>query len=238
MKLPQDKMSIPAPADVFDYIRRLGWRRALLRGAYVAANQLISLSVFDCLRLGRDDINVKLAELSSRYECRFLDPGEADRFEGQLEGLTARNLRRAEVCGDAVYVVLDGERLANIGFYAAGPTPVQDDLVIHFAPPSRYMYGGYTPVAYRGSRLHALGILRAARELFEQHVPQLVSVCERTNYRAAVSVSRMGWKPCGTLCRVGLGPRNWIGRTATASALGMDLQWRNPVDLTGACGQF
>jgi hypothetical protein len=219
-------MSICAPQVVRDYVRRFGWRRSFIRGTYVATNQLVSLSVFDCLRLGREDINDTLTAIPPGYECRFLKPDEVNRFQGQLEGIAAKNLRRAVASSDDIYVVLDGERIANIGFYAAGPTPVKDDLVIHFVPPARYMYGGYTSDAYRGGRLHALGILNAARELFDRQIPHLVSVCERTNYRASVSVFRMGWKPCGLLYRLGIESCNWIGRTAAAQTLGMNLQWR------------
>jgi hypothetical protein len=222
------QLDIPSPQTVLDYIRRLGVRRSLVRGAYVAVNQLVSLSVFDCIRMGPENINKALTEIPNGYECRFLKPGEAGRFEGQLTGIAAKNLRHAVAQDDDIYVVLDGDRVANIGYYGAGPTPVQDNLVIHFLPPSRYMYGGYTTAAYRGGRLHALGILRAAQDLFDRQVPHLVSVCERTNYRAAVSVFRMGWQPHGLLYHVGIGSRNWIGRTAAGRNLGMELRWQSP----------
>ena len=136
------QMNIPGAQTVLDYIRRLGWRRSLVRGSYVAANQLVSLSVYGGLLLRREDINETLTEIPNGYACLFLAPDEVERFEGQLEGNAAGNLRRAVAHGDDIYVVLEGERIANIGFYAAGPTPVQDDLAIHFVPPARYMYGG------------------------------------------------------------------------------------------------
>ena len=220
-------MKIPATGAVLDYAQRLGWRRALLRGAYVAANQFGTVSILDCVRLRREDIATALAETAGGYECRFLAPGEADRFAGQLDSQSARILPEALARGDAVYVVLDGDRLASIGFYAEGPTPILNDLVIHFDSPARYMYGGYTQAAYRGRRLHALGILRAARELFDHHVPLLVSVCERTNYPAVVSVHRMGWQPCGAVYRVGVGPWMWFGQTAAARTIGMRLSSRH-----------
>ena len=226
MSLQRGNMRIPAAGDVLDYLRLLGWRCTLLRGAYVAANQLMALSIFDCFCLRREDINTALAKATGGYECRFLAPDEANRFACQLDGATARIIPEALARGDALYVVLDGELLANIGFYAEGPTPILNDLVVHFDPPPRYMYRGYTQVAYRGRRLHALGILRAAMELFDHQVPQLVTICERTNYPATISVLRMGWKPCGTLYRVGVGAWSWLGRTAAARGMGMHLQPR------------
>ena len=226
MNVQRGNMRIPAARDVLSYLRLLGWRRSLLRGAYVGANQLVALSILDCFVLRREDINTALAKATDGYECRFLAPDETNRFACQLDSETARIIPKILACGDAAYVVLNGELLVNIGFYAQGPTPILNDLVVHFNPSSWYMYRGYTQLAYRGRRLHALGILRAAMELFEHQVPQLVTICERTNYPAIISVLRMGWKPCGTLYRVGIGPWSWLGRTADARGMGMLLQPR------------
>lgn len=220
-------MKIPAAAVVLDYVRRLGWQRSLLRSAYVAANQLVTLSVFDCLQLVREDVNEALAAATGRYECRFLEQRESEEIARQLGGQEGRSFLEGVARGDDAYAVLDGARLANIGLYATGPTPLLTDLVVHFTSPSRYMYGGYTDPEYRGERLHALGTLRAALELFDRGVPKLVTVCERTNYRSAVSAARMGWKPCGVLYRIGAGPWQRIGTTTAARRTGMDLKPRH-----------
>jgi len=221
-------MMVPGSAEILDYARRLGWRRALFRGAYVATNQVARLSIFDCFRLRPGDINTELAKTAGGYECRFLAPDEASRFSCQLGSEVARSLHEALARGDKAYVILDGEHVASIGLYAEAPTPILSDLTVHFDPPSRYMYAGYTQAAYRGQRLHALGILRAALELFDRQVPQLVTLCERTNYPATISVHRMGWQPCGVLYRAGIGPWTRLGQTATARANGMRLQFRFP----------
>lgn len=227
-KSPQlDRMKVPGSAEILDYAGRLGWRRALFRGVYVATNQLVRLSIFDCFRLRREDINAELAKTVGGYQCRFLAPHEANRFFCQLDGELARGFHEAIARGDKAYVILDGERLASIGLYAEAPTPILNDLTVHFDPPARYMYRGYTQAAYRGQRLHALGILRAALELFDLQVPQLVTLCEKTNYPATISVHRMGWQPCGALYRVGIGPWTRLGQTATARSNGMRLELRS-----------
>ncbi len=225
--LQRDKMSIPPAGEILDYARRLGWRRTLLRGAYVMTNQLVAVSIYDCLQLRPEDVNAALVESAGAYECRFLAPDEVDRFAGELDSPTIRTVREAFARGDVCYVVLDDEHLANIGFYSNRPTPVMNDLVVHFDPPYWYMYGAFTPVAYRGRRLHALGVLGGALELFDRQVPGLVTVYERTNYRSMVSALRMGWKPCGVLYRVGVGPWMRLGRTAAARAVGMRLEPRH-----------
>jgi hypothetical protein len=220
-------MRVPGAGAILDYARRLGWRRALGRSLYVAVNQILTLSIFDCFRLRREDVNEELCRAGGGFECRFLAPGELPEVAAQLDAEYAAALRAAVARGDEAYLVLDGGRLASIGLYAAGPAPLLDDLVVLHAPPARYMYRGLTFEAYRGKRLHALGILRAALELHERGVPELVTVCERTNYPATVSVLRMGWRPGGALYRVGLGRWSRLGGTAAARALGMRLALRS-----------
>lgn len=226
MSLSADRMAIPGSAEIVEYGRRLGWRRAVARGAYVAANRVATLSIFDCYHMGPEHVNRALIEAGDDFECRFLAPHEAHHFASQLDGSLARLLPQAMAAGDAAYVILEGDRLASIGLYAAGPTPLLNDLMVYFEAPARYMYRGYTQARYRGLRLHAAGILRAAQELFAQGVPQLVTVCERTNYPATVSVLRMGWQPCGAVYRVGIGPWTKLGRTELTRGIGMELHVR------------
>jgi hypothetical protein len=224
--MERDRMVVPTPAEVLDYARHLGVRRTALRAAYVAANRVVPLSVFQCVRLSPADVNAALAAPDGAFEGRFLDPGSLERQAGTLDPAARRVIRGALDRDDACYAVFDGDRLANVGFYATRPTPVLNDLVVHFDPRHRYMHGAYTPPGYRGHRLHALGVLGAARALFAAGVPALVGVYERTNYRSMVSALRMGWVPCGTLYRVGTGRWMRLGRTAAAAALGMHLETR------------
>jgi hypothetical protein len=222
-------MRIPAAGEALEYARRLGFRRAFYRGAYVMVNQVFPLTIFDCLQLRPEDVNRALVDSADRYECRFLEPDEIDRFAGDLDRVSERVARDALTRGDACYAVLDGERLANLGCFAPQPTPVVNDLIVNFDPPYWYMYGAFTPLPYRGRRLHALGVLGGSLALFERGVPALVTVYERTNYPSMVSALRMGWKPCGSLSRIGIGSRAHHGRSAEAKAIGMRLEQR-PVE--------
>lgn len=226
MTPPRDEMAIPAPGVVLDYLRHLGPRRTLFRSAYVATNRVIPLSIFGCLRLGPDDVNPALAEPDGPFESRFVDADAMDRFASELDGVGHRVVREAFERGDVCHVVLDEGRLANVSLYANRPTPILNDLVMHFDRRYWYMHGAFTPAAYRGRRLHALGVLRAALALFERRVPALVGVYEWTNYRSLVSARRMGWKPCGTVWRVGAGAVMRLGRTAAARGVGMRLDAR------------
>lgn len=229
---PRDEMAIPTPDVVLDYTRHLGLRRTLLRGAYVATNRVIPVSIFGCLRLGPDDANRALAEPDGPFESRFVDADAMESLAGELDPVGRRVVREAFARGDACHVVLDGGRLANVGLYATHPTPILNDLVMHFDRRCWYMHGAFTPAAYRGRRLHALGVVRAALALFERQIPALVGVYEWTNYRSLVSARRMGWKACGTVWRVGAGAWTGLGRTAAARAVGMRLERRTVKDAT------
>lgn len=220
-------MLIPSAGEVADYARRLGIRRALSRGAYVAVNNVIALSILDCVRLGREDVDEALADPGREYDCRFLDPDEVRAFAEELGATGRRVAVEAIARGDRCYGVFHAGELANLSCYSPRPTPVLNDLVVHFEPPRWYMYGAWTAPAYRGRRLHALGVLRAALALFDRSVPEMVGVCERTNYRSLVSARRMGWKASGVLYRVGLGPWGGVGRSPAARRAGMRLDWRH-----------
>lgn len=226
MSFQRDRMRIPAVQEVLEYARRLGLHRTFYRGAYVMVNKAIALSIFDCLQLRHEDVNSALVDSADRYECRFLEPDEVGRFAAGLGATGERVAREALTRGDACYAVLDGGRAVNLGFYAHRPTPILNDLTVNFDPPYRYMHGALTAAPYRGRRLHALGVLGASRELFDRGIPALVGVYERTNYRSMLSALRMGWKPCGTLVRVGIGRWMHLGRTAETRVTGMRLERR------------
>ena len=230
-RVSSDKtMTVPGRGQVRAYAKRLGWRRTIARALYVGSNQVLDLSILDCFRMRREDIIASLARNPRRYDCGFLSPAKAERLATQLDADVAAGLREAIRRGDEAYAILDRGRLASIGLYASADTPVLNDLLVRFEPPARYMYRGFTQDEYRGQRLHALGILRAAGELFDRGVPQLVTVVEHTNYPASISVHRMGWRPCGFLYRFGWGGRYRLGRSRTAAGMGMELRRRDPVD--------
>ncbi len=219
-------MRVPKIPEVVEYARRFGWRRAMQRGAYVAINQGASVSVFGCCFMRREHMNSELLQAGAGYEGRFLDRADVAKFAGQLEEALVRDLDAAAGRGDEIYAVFDGDRVANIACHAVRPAPLMKDLEVGFEPPSIYTHRNFTPVPYRGRKLHAVGILRAADELFDRDIPQILCVCEMTNYPALISLQRMGWQPSGRLWRTRVGMWNRLGRSAEAAALGMHLAIR------------
>jgi hypothetical protein len=216
-------MDVPGMRAVVDYAHRHGVGRTVARGSYVGASRLLALSLFGCMRLSVADVNRRLTECAG-VDSRFLEPDEFTRVEAVADEHGRRVVRAARRRRDRCYAILDGGEILNVGFYANRPTPVVGDLLLCFRAPDWYMYGALTPPAHRGRRLHAVGVLRASLALFDEGVSRLVTVHERTHYDSMVSALRMGWRPCGTLYRVGSGPLTRVGRSAAARREGMMLR--------------
>jgi hypothetical protein len=103
--------------------------------------------------------------------------------------------RRAR--GDRCYALFDGESLAAYGWYSNLPTPIDEHFVLHFDRAYTYMYGGYTLPAYRGKRLHAVGMCRALRAITEEGKKGLISDVFSNNFASLQSVTRMGYRIFG-----------------------------------------
>ena len=220
-------MKIPGPRIVMNYARRHGVPRTVARGSYVAASRLVALSIFGCMRLAPADINRPLAERAG-VESRFLESDELTQVEALADAWGRRRIREARRRGDRCYAIFDRGEIVNVGFYANRPTPVVGDLLLCFRVPDWYMYGALTPPAHRGKGLHAVGVLRASLALFDEGVARMVTVHERTHYNSMVSALRMGWRPCGSLYRIGSGPRTRVGRSVAARREGMMLRRLDP----------
>lgn len=230
MSASEDPSGIRTPRvrEVRDYARRHGWARTAQRAAHLAVNQVAAWSIFECYFLQREHWRGDLLAAGAGCEGRFLGAGEVEELAGRLGGSLRGDLCAAAARGDEVYVLIDGDQVATVACYATRSAPLMQDLEVRFEPPAVYTYRHFTPRAYRGRGLHAVGILRAAHDLFTRGVPRLLAVCERTNYPAAASFRRMGWQSSGTLWRAGLGPFHKLGRSPEAAALGMDLALRRP----------
>ena len=99
--------------------------------------------------------------------------------------------------GDRCYTLFDGERLAAYGWYSDLPTPIDEHFVLHFDRAYTYMYAGYTLPAYRGKRLHAVGMCRALRAITEEGKKGLISFVFSNNFASLQSVMRMGYRIFG-----------------------------------------
>jgi hypothetical protein len=95
--------------------------------------------------------------------------------------------------------LFDGDALASYGWYSEKPSPIDDHFVLHFDPAYTYMYKGYTLPAYRGRRLHAVGMCRALRAFAGESKTGLISYVEANNFASLRSVARMGYRVFGNV---------------------------------------
>jgi hypothetical protein len=108
----------------------------------------------------------------------------------------------------------DGKKLASIGWYSRTPTPASDSLLLEFDPAWAYMYKGFTLDAYRGKRLHGIGMSYALRHYTERGARGLISFVEFNNLKSLRSVEKMGYRVFGSI---------YVARVR-----GRDLTWSSP----------
>src|SRR6266571_5284891 len=123
------------------------------------------------------------------FDARFVGEDELARFAHDgAHDVSLDFLRRARARGDRCYALFDGEALAAYGWYSDLPTPIDEHFVLHFDPAWTYMYKGYTVPAYRGKRLHAVGMCRALRAVTEEGRNGLISWVFSNNFASFRSV--------------------------------------------------
>lgn len=132
------------------------------------------------------------------FDARFAGANELARFAVAGEhDLTVDFLREARARGDRCYALFDADALAAYGWYSHRPTPIDAHFTLHFDPAYIYMYKGFTVPAYRGKRLHAVGMCRALRAFSEEGRAGLVSWVDANNFASLQSVARMGYRIFG-----------------------------------------
>jgi hypothetical protein len=132
------------------------------------------------------------------FEARFVDEDELAKFAcGGDHDFSIEFLRAARTRGDRCYALFDGEVLASYSWYSGLPTPIDEHFVLHFDRSYAYMYKDYTVPAYRGRRLHAVGICRALRAFTAEGKKGLISYVFSNNVASLRSVVHMGYRIFG-----------------------------------------
>ncbi len=125
--------------------------------------------------------------------------------------------------GDECYAIMDGARLAAYGWYARTPTPISDDLEVHFDDAYIYMYKGLTLEPYRGRRLHAVGKAGALAAYRARGFKGLVSYVEGDNLSSLKSNHRMGCVDIGRIWAIRIFGRDLTFRTPGCVAFGFNV---------------
>jgi len=125
--------------------------------------------------------------------------------------------------GDWCHCIMDGDTIASYGWYATGAVPALDDIWIRFSPSYLYMYKGFTSPAYRGLKLHAYGMARAAAHAVDNGYRGPISFVEVQNEGSLRSVARLGYRIFGTCPQVCVAGKTLAHRTQGCAPYGFEL---------------
>jgi hypothetical protein len=183
-------------------VRTFGIGRSVQDVVYHGIRKALDVRILKGMTAELPDVNPSLFS-PGRFTARF---ATADDLDAAFAAPEWRNEFSAEwiaavlAKGDECFAIFDGPVLASVGWYATSPTPVTRDLAMHFDPAWVYMHRGYTAEAYRGLRLHAIGMCLALREYVRRGACGLISFVELDNLRSLQSVERMGYRAFGSIC--------------------------------------
>lgn len=187
-------------------INSFGFLNTIYDLFYKIANRILLFRVLKCMVISVVDPNY--LKSAGQYQYLFLDTETLYKFAQYPEyDLSEAFLLHAQERGDECYAILDGNKLASYGWYSNRPVRVifeggeqeEESMCLHFSDQYVYMYKGYTHTAYRGQRLHAIGMTRALEAYLRRGFKGLVSYVEANNYSSLKSVYRMGYRDFGKI---------------------------------------
>ncbi len=193
--------------------------------SYKLANRVGRVDLLRLMELREADISIP-APSGSPLAARFVPPEDMPALCDQFGALLPRRFVDLAIAkGDDCYALFDGATCASFGWYSRRPTIIRGNLLLRFDPAFLYMYHGYTRPAYRGRRLHAIGIGERARLAFQDPgVRSLISIAEKMNYGTQRSSYRLGFRSCGSIWRVGAGPFVKMGTSRACRPYGVTIE--------------
>jgi hypothetical protein len=202
-------------------VRTYGMGATLHDIEYRVANKITHFEIFKGMTVRMQDVKDPALFEAPGFDGRFVGEDELAKFaRGGTHDLSVEFLRQASARGDRCYALFDGEALAAYGWYSNLPTPIDEHFVLHFDPVWTYMYKGYTAPAYRGKRLHAVGMCRALRAVSEEGRRGLISWVFSNNFASLRSVARMGYRIFGEVYVLRAGGRSFSYATGACRDYG------------------
>ncbi len=174
------------------------------------------------------------------FETRFLQSDELWALSADPEHqLPPAFLQQAIGRGDHCHAFFDGAgRLAAYGWYSNQSTPLDEHFEIRFNPDWTYMYKGFVLPAYRGQRLHAVGMYQALREFTERGKSGLISCVMANNGASLKSVTRMGYKIFGDVYLLRAAGRSFSHASRACRAYGFAIEPMRAAMEPNAAGSF
>jgi hypothetical protein len=181
--------------------KQFGRRAALHDLQLRVLNKLMPFQVLKGMTATAEEIDKRLLDAGG-LQTRFCTRDEL------LAALTVAELademnvdfiNAALAKGDECYGIFDGPQLVSMGWYSNRPTPLSDKLTLCFDRSWMYMYKGYTLHAYRGKRLHGVGMTKALYEYTKRGARGLISYVKSNNFQSLRSTERMGYRIFGDI---------------------------------------
>lgn len=182
-----------------------GVRAALRDVEYRALNKLTRVRILHCMTLVTDDV-AGASAAPPGFVARVATAGELHAARAEPEWaaeMTTAFIDGACGRGDECVGVFDGRRLVSMAWLARAPTHITRNLVLHFDPAWAYSYKNYTLAAYRGRRLHALGVVFALGRCVRAGARGLVLYVDHDNFASLRAMRRMGFRQLGDVYVVG-----------------------------------
>ena len=179
-------------------VRKYGVRATLHDIECRVVNKIAYFRILEGMTVRLQDVRDPTLFEAQGFDARFVGADELAKFAYEpAYNISIDFLHKTRVRGDRCYALFDGELLAAYGWYSDLPTPIDERFVFHFDRAYTYMYGGYTLPAYRGKRLHAVGMCLALRAITEEGKKGLISHVFSNNFASLQSVTRMGYRIFG-----------------------------------------
>ena len=206
-------------------VKNAGVRGAAWNLTYRALNRVTRFMALTMLSVTPETVDASFLSGKAEHEHRFLTTAEIEALaRDPASEMPEEFVEQALPRGDRCFAILDGAVVASYGWYSRQETAVTDELSLRFSPQWAYMYKGFTRPAYRGQRLHAVGMARAMMEYSREGCLGLVSYVESNNFNSLKSCYRMGYVKAGTIVALRVGGRYFIRAGSGCAPFGLGLR--------------
>lgn len=192
-------------------VARMAFNRLLVRWGCV---ELVHVLLLDRERM-------RVPDLDTWFETRFLTPDEVRRFAEQpTNHLSPHFVDRATGGLDLCFAALHGDRLASYGWYALHSVEPEHAAgsALGLPPSMAYMYKGFTHPDYRGRRLYGACMGQALRNLEKRGLDRLLALVHWSNTASLRGCDTLGYRRLGLLA---VGPGGPVKVPSEARRLGV-----------------
>ena len=202
------------PRYLVAHVRQFGAKATVHDIACRVINKIVYFQILKAMTVRLEDVADPGLFDAPGFKGRFISEGELVKIASdRAYDLSVDFLHKALARGDRCYGLFDGSTPASYGWYSNLPTPIDEHCVLHFDRAYTYMYKGYTLPAYRGHRLHAVGMCQALRVCTEEGKRGLISYVLSNNFASLMSTARVGYKIFGHAYVFRIGSRSFIYTT-------------------------